>query len=66
MIDIKKLEEKEVVFSNVKPTEKEDIEFSKFLKERKLKKKNSKQTEKSESIKNTAANIFYVKKQAIF
>ncbi|TDX82003.1 hypothetical protein [Epilithonimonas xixisoli] len=38
MIDIKKLEEKEVVFSNVKPTEKEDIEFSKFLKERKLKK----------------------------
>ena len=39
MIDIKKLEEKEVVFSNVKPTEKEDIEFSKFLKERKLKKR---------------------------
>lgn len=38
MIDIKKLEDKEVVFINEKPSEKEDLEFSKFLKERKLKK----------------------------
>lgn len=38
MINIKKLEEKEVVFSSVKPTEKEDMEFSKFLNERKIKK----------------------------
>ena len=38
MIDIKKLEEKEVVFLNNKTTKEEDLEFSKFLKERKLKK----------------------------
>jgi|GEM_PF-4005452 len=40
MIEIKKLEDKEVVFVNEKPTKKEDLEFSKFLKERKLKKSN--------------------------
>ena len=38
MIEIKKLEDKEVVFVNEKPTKKEDLEFSKFLKERKSKK----------------------------
>ncbi|MFV0564607.1 MAG: hypothetical protein ACK5NB_02130 [Flavobacteriaceae bacterium] len=38
MIDIKKLEEKDVVFLNKKPTKEEDLAFSKFLKERKSKK----------------------------
>ena len=38
MIDIKKLEEKEVVFINKTATKEQDLEFSKFLKERKLKK----------------------------
>jgi len=42
MIDIKKLEEKEVVFVNTKPTKEEDLAFSKFLKERKEKKSTSK------------------------
>lgn len=40
MIEIKKLEDKEVVFVNEKPTKKEDLEFSKFLKERKSNKSN--------------------------
>ena len=42
MINIKKLEEKEVVFVNEKTTKEQDLEFSKFLKERKIKKTNSK------------------------
>ncbi len=42
MINIKKLEEKEVVFVNEKTTKEQDLAFSKFLKERKIKKTNSK------------------------
>lgn len=37
MIEIKRLEDKEVVFLNKTLTIKEDLEFSQFLKKRKLK-----------------------------
>ena len=36
MIDIKKLDEKDVVFVKKMLTQKEELEFSKFLKERKI------------------------------
>ena len=38
MIDLKKLDEKDVIFLNKKTTKEEDLEFSKFLRERKLSK----------------------------
>lgn len=38
MIEIKKLEDKEVVFLNDKTTKEQDMEFSRFLKNRKSKK----------------------------
>ncbi len=36
MIDLKKLDEKDVVFVKKIMTQKEELEFSKFLKERKI------------------------------
>ena len=46
MINIKKLEEKDVVFLDKKPTKEEDLAFSKFLKERKLRKSSAIKKEK--------------------
>ena len=49
MIDLKRLDEEDIIFLNDKLSERDDFEFSKFLKERK--KKTSKKTNKSVTAK---------------